>query len=98
MIRLPFIHHIRNIQKRLNQDTVARLGALAQVRPGQKVRVSGYGQMKPVYRQHLRAYGLYPGSMLLVLAQNPVTMVLVDHTELAFETELARQVQVEVIR
>lgn len=68
---------------------------LAHVRPGQQVSVAGFALLAPAQRQHLQAYGLLPGRKIIVLAQNPVTIVLVEQTELAFESEVARQVLVE---
>ena len=68
---------------------------LAHVRPGQQVIVSGFARLAPSHRQHLQAYGLLPGRQLTVLSQNPVTIVLVEQTELAFENEIARQIMVE---
>lgn len=68
--------------------------SLAQARTGAMVRINGFGQLSPTQRQHLQAYGLLPGRSVQVLAQRPVTIVLVEQTELAFETEIAAQIQV----
>ena len=43
---------------------------------------------------HLRAYGLVPGHCVRVLQHSPVTVVQVEHTELALEGDLARQIEV----
>jgi Fe2+ transport system protein FeoA len=59
------------------------------------VKITGFGQLSAAQRQHLQAYGLLAGRSVQVLAQKPVTIVLVEQTELAFETEIAAQVQVE---
>lgn len=67
---------------------------LAQASSGQQVTITGFGNLAPAYRQHLHAYGLQPGRTVVVLAQQPVTIVLVEQTELAFENEIARQVLV----
>ena len=69
--------------------------SLAQARAGRQVTITGYDQLSPIHRQHLQAYGLLPGRTILVLAQRPVTIVLVEQTELAFETAIARCVLVE---
>jgi len=68
---------------------------LSQAAAGQQVTVIGFEQLPTQYRQHLEAYGLMPGRSLQVLAQHPVTIVLVEQTELAFEAEIARKVMVK---
>jgi Fe2+ transport system protein FeoA len=73
----------------------AKAQTLAQVATGQQVTITGYARISPAHRQHLQAYGLLPGRTVLVLAQKPVTIVMVEHTELAFESEISSQVLVE---
>jgi Fe2+ transport system protein FeoA len=68
---------------------------LTQTRAGQQVTVTGFEQLAPDHQQHLEAYGLLPGRSLQVLSQRPVTIVLIEQTELAFEAEIARKVLVE---
>jgi Fe2+ transport system protein FeoA len=68
---------------------------LSRVKPGQQVTITGFERLSATHRQHLQAYGMLPGRSITVLAQNPVTIVLIEQTELAFETEIARQVTVE---
>jgi Fe2+ transport system protein FeoA len=46
-------------------------------------------------RAHLQAYGLVPGHCVRILQHSPVTIVQIEHMELALEGGLARQVQVE---
>lgn len=46
-------------------------------------------------RERLLAYGLIPGQQVRVLAQKPVTVVQVEHTELALEKVLAACVLVQ---
>jgi Fe2+ transport system protein FeoA len=70
---------------------------LAKVAVGQQVMIIGFGRLAPSHRQHLQAYGLLPGRTVRVLAQKPVTIVLVEHTELAFESEISSQVLVEAV-
>ena len=72
-----------------------RKTSLAQVQPGKMVKIAGYGQISADQKRHLQAYGLLAGRMVQVLAQDPVTIVLVEQTELAFEAELSRQVMIE---
>jgi Fe2+ transport system protein FeoA len=69
---------------------------LADVPTGCKARVCGFNaQMSGKRRAHLQAYGLVPGYWVRVCQHSPVTIVQVEHTELALENELARQVEVE---
>ncbi len=67
---------------------------LAEARPGQDVLVLGYGKLAAAEQAHLQAYGLVTGRLVRVLQQNPVTVVLIEQTELAFEHEVAREVLV----
>lgn len=73
----------------------ARPRTLRQVKAGTLVTISGFGKISATHKQHLQAYGLFPGRAVRVLAQSPVTIVLVEQTELAFETEIADQVIIE---
>ena len=68
---------------------------LSQIKPGKIVKVVGLDKLPTAQRQHLQAYGLMPGRYIQVLAQRPVTIVLVEQTELAFETEIAAQVMTQ---
>ena len=98
MLNLLFMH-------RINANTPAKPIAvkkaapsprtLAQAQEGRQVTITGFGKLSSTYCQHLQAYGLLPGRTIRVLAQRPVTIVLIEQTELAFETEIARQVLVE---
>ena len=67
---------------------------LADVPPGREVQITGYGELNSSQRQHLQAYGLLPGRRVKVLSQNPVTIVQVEQTELAFERNVAARVLV----
>ncbi len=71
------------------------LNNLTEARPGQDVLVLGYGKLGPAEQAHLQAYGLVAGRWVHVLQQNPVTVVLIEQTELAFEHEVAREVLVK---
>jgi Fe2+ transport system protein FeoA len=76
-------------------NVAEHIHTLAQVRTGEKVTITGFGRLSPAHKQHLQAYGLLPGRTVRVLAQKPVTIVLIEHTELAFESEISAQVLVE---
>jgi Fe2+ transport system protein FeoA len=73
----------------------ARQLALSRVPVGKVVIITGFGRLSAAQSQHLQAYGLLPGRTIQVLAQRPVTIVLVEQTELAFETEIAAQILTE---
>lgn len=62
---------------------------LAGVEPGREVSVLGYTESSGGQRRHLQAYGLLPGRRVKVLAQHPVTIVLIEQTELAVEAAVA---------
>lgn len=47
-------------------------------------------------RLQLQALGLSPGRRVLVQQQEPVTIVLCGHAEIALEAELARRVLVKL--
>jgi Fe2+ transport system protein FeoA len=68
---------------------------LAELRPGEEARVVAIDGPATVKRSHLQAYGVVPGRVLVVLQQRPVTVLLVDHTELAIESDLARGIWVQ---
>jgi Fe2+ transport system protein FeoA len=69
---------------------------LADVTPGSTAKIKGFCEKLPKDRcSHLRAYGLAPGHLVKVLQHSPVTVIQIDHTELAIELELACEIQVE---
>ena len=67
---------------------------LAGARPGHEVAIVGFAGGAGDLHERLLAYGLIPGRTLRVLAQKPLTVVQVEHTELALERELADCVEV----
>lgn len=68
---------------------------LTDVSPGTKVQVAGFsGDLSPHQQEHLQAYGLVAGRGVRVLQHSPVTVVQVEHMELAMEKELACKVWV----
>jgi Fe2+ transport system protein FeoA len=69
---------------------------LADVTPGATAKIIGFcGKISGERCSHLRAYGLVPGNLVKVLQHSPVTVIQIDHTELAMELELACEIQVE---
>lgn len=72
--------------------------SLADVPVGCQVRVLGFGEgFPPDRRAHLQAYGLVPDYTARVVQQTPVTILKIDHTELALENELAAQIRVRIL-
>lgn len=67
---------------------------LLDVAPGQRVEVVDLGGLPASRRERLHAYGLVPGGLVQVLRRSHVTVIEVEHLELAFEDELAGAVRV----
>ena len=66
---------------------------LADVHPGQGAQLMGFAPGLSQERwAHLQAYGLVPGRFVRVLQHAPVTIVQVEHCEIALEDELACQI------
>lgn len=59
------------------------------------VRVVGVDPEGGERAERLRAYGLAPGATIEVVQQRPVTVVRIEHTELAVEAEVAGVLLVE---
>lgn len=71
---------------------------LADVSPGSRAEVGGFLPGLSSERQaHLHAYGLAPGIWVQVKQQRPVTVILVDQTEIALEAELACQIRINQV-
>ena len=71
---------------------------LVDVPPGSRARLAGFLDGLPVERRvQLQAYGLVANDWVHVLQQAPVTVIRIDHTELALEGKLAGQIKVERI-
>lgn len=67
---------------------------LSQLPPGRSARVSGFLEGLSAERQaHLQSYGIVPGAIVRVVQHNPVTIIQVEHLELALERSLAEKVQ-----
>jgi Fe2+ transport system protein FeoA len=64
---------------------------LETVPPGHTVLLARIDDsLAPDFREQLAAYGFVPGRALEVLAQQPMTVVVCDHVELALEASIAR--------
>jgi hypothetical protein len=69
---------------------------LTAVLPGREVCVAGFTSgISDERKARLQAYGLVSGQVVRVLQHNPVTVVVIEHLELAMETDLARSVLVK---
>ncbi len=66
---------------------------LRQVKPGSRVRVTGFSQgLNPERKLHLQAYGLIPGRSVQVCQHSPVTVIRVEQTEIAIESDMAKEI------
>ncbi|MGV1049422.1 MAG: CbiX/SirB N-terminal domain-containing protein [Solirubrobacterales bacterium] len=63
---------------------------LREVPPGAVARVVELDDSISPWRERLQAYGLVPGRELTVVQQAPVTVVRVEHIDLAFEPRISR--------
>jgi Fe2+ transport system protein FeoA len=83
------------LKHRRHTDGSSLPDTLADVIPGEGARLIGFAPEFPPERwAHLQAYGLVPGRFVRVLQHNPVTVVQVEHCEIALEGELASQIRV----
>jgi len=81
---------------RAAQSSPAPTGpSLADVPPGTMTRVTAWLGFSSARRQQLLAYGLAVGTLVRVVQQTAATVVLIEHTELALERDLARLILVE---
>jgi Fe2+ transport system protein FeoA len=69
--------------------------ALADVPLDQRARVVDMGALPVIQREQLHGYGILPGCVLRVVQRTPVTVVQIEHTELALETAIARAMRVD---
>jgi len=69
--------------------------SLAEIRAGALARISRLDDLPAGWQERLLKHGLAPGRQVLVLQQRPVTILQIDHTELALEYDLARAIKVD---
>jgi Fe2+ transport system protein FeoA len=92
------IGHGRRGKHCLPQTPPGQYATLADVPAGCKAKVLGFTQYLPPERlSHFQAFGLVPGQKVRVLQHSPVTVVQIEHTELALERDLAREIQITEI-
>lgn len=69
--------------------------SLAEVPAGSRAQVLAFSEDFPADRRaYLQAYGLVPNYWVQVVQHSPVTIVRLDHLELALENDLARGIEV----
>ena len=68
---------------------------IADLSPGMEARIVSLQAVHELRRELLMAYGLAPGSCVQVLQHKPVTILRVDHMELAVEDDVARRITVD---
>jgi Fe2+ transport system protein FeoA len=74
-------------------DTEKSQKQLSELPPGSRSFVCGFQpHLSFENKARLQAYGLTPGQEILVLQQTPVTIVLIEHLELALENAMAKSV------
>ena len=63
---------------------------------GRMVHIAEFGdEIDPLQREQLHAYGLSAPHPVKVLQQQPMTVILCDHVELALEHEVAHHIWVD---
>jgi ferrous iron transport protein A len=67
---------------------------LAQAAPGSRATIETLEDVPARQREQLLAYGIAPGRVVDVLQARPITIVRIEHAELAFETALSRSIGV----
>jgi hypothetical protein len=70
---------------------------LADVPLNRRVRVLDLSALPAAQREQLQGYGLMPAAVLRVTQHTPVTVVQIEHAELAIESEIARTVRVHEV-
>ena len=70
--------------------------SLAEVPSGNRAKVLSFSPHLSMERQaHLEVSGILPGHWVIVLKYSPVTVIQIEHTEVAIETSLAGEIHVE---
>lgn len=90
----------RRRSDRAHKHDAAQPGAgltLADVPPGCRARIASVDAAPVARRRQLRAYGLLVGDWIRVIQQTPVTVAVIERTELALESELAERIQVDSV-
>jgi len=97
------MHRFRN-SHRHRHNRISRLDAgarsaatLADLRAGEQAILLRYSSDLLLERlTQLQSYGMLPGRTIHVLQDWPVVVVQIEHTELAVENDLARQIYIRL--
>lgn len=65
---------------------------LSEAPAGCKVCMAGFAEEGVCWRERLQAYGVAPGREIEIVQQSPVTVIRIDHVELAFERSVSRDI------
>ncbi len=87
---------LRSSKRRHHAATNGR-STLADVSAGAVVRIEELDDLPVESCRQLQAYGLAPGRSVEIVQQSPVTVVRIEHLDLAFEAEIARAVKVSAL-
>ncbi len=72
------------------------LSLLTDLETNSSAQIMGFAPSLSIkLKAHLQAYGIIPGNTLRVQQKRPVTVVQVEHTEIALESELAKTIYVK---
>lgn len=64
--------------------------------PGQQTYIAGFSRrISPEKRALLQAYGVVPGYPVRVMQHSPVSVIQVEHSEIALEPDLAAEIFVK---
>ena len=78
------------------EKCLAAIQTMINIKPGGRAKVLNFSPaISPDRRAHLQAYGVVPGRCVKIIQHFPVTVIQVEQTELALETELAGKIEVE---
>jgi Fe2+ transport system protein FeoA len=89
---------VRWLERRRGKGRRRRAGrSLASVPPGCLARIANLDAAPAVRRSQLRAYGLLVGDWVRIVQQSPVTVAVVERTEIALETGLADTILVDSV-
>jgi hypothetical protein len=98
-IHSPFQPCLKLFAWKKNTATNEQAGSLAYIPAGSWVVVIRYLPGMPAERcAQLRAYGLVPGCQVLILQHTPVTVIRLDHLELALENSLVKEIQAALLK
>jgi hypothetical protein len=97
-IHSPFQPHIKPHAWTKYAVRKEQVTSLAHIPPGSWAVIGKFLPGMPAERcAQLRAYGLVPGCQVFLLQHTPVTVIRIDHLELALENSLVKEIQVSLL-